>query len=224
MRAWIGRADASARLPGTMASSPRRYAPRLPPAERREQLLDAALTVIGRDGYAGLSIDSIAREAGVTRPVVYGTFDSLGPLLYALLDRQEKRALAQLLEAVPADLGAQDPDAFLVEAVGRLIEVVRGDPATWRPILLSPEGTPAPVRERIARDREVVRARVEALLEVGLERRGGPDVDVGIAAHAILGVAEYFGRLLVGDPDGFDATRLVATIEALLAALGPVKP
>lgn len=207
-----------------MASSPRRYAPRLPPAERREQLLDAALAVIGRDGYAGLSIDSIAREAGVTRPVVYGAFDGLGPLLYALLDRQEERALAQLLEAVPPDLGGQDPDAFLVAAVGRLIEVVRGDPATWRPILLAPEGTPAAVRERIARDREVVRARIQALLEVGLARRGGPDVDAEIASHAILGVAEYFGRLLVSDPEGFEAERLVATTRALLAALGPVRP
>lgn len=202
-----------------MASSPRRYAPRLPPAERREQLLDAALAVIGRDGYAGLSIDSIAREAGVTRPVVYGAFDSLGPLLYGLLDRQEKRAVTQLLEAVPPDLGAQDPDAFLVEAVRRLIEVVRSDSATWRPILLAPEGTPAAVRERIARDRELVRARVETLLESGLERRGGPDIDVGVASHMVLGVAEYFGRLLVEDPGGFEAEGLVATIEALLAAL-----
>jgi AcrR family transcriptional regulator len=204
-----------------MASSPRRYAPRLPPAARREQLLDAALAVIGREGYAGLSIDSIAREAGVTRPVVYGTFDGLGPLLYALLDRQEQRALSQLLQAVPAELGGQDPDAFLVEAVGRLVEVVREDLPTWRPILLGPEGTPAAVRERIARDREVVRARIQALLEVGLERRGGPEVDAEIASHAILGLAEYFGRLLVEDPEGFEAERLVAMIEALLAALRP---
>lgn len=199
----------------------RRYAPRLPPAARREQLLDAALAVIERDGYAGLSIDSIARQAGVTRPVVYAAFDGLGPLLYALLDRQERRALEQLLAAVPAELGQEDPDAFLVEAVRRLIELVREDPTTWRPILLSPEGTPAPVRERIGRDREVVRARVQALLEAGLERRGGPGIDAEIASHAILGAAEYFGRLLVEEPRRFDTKRLVTTVETLLAALRP---
>jgi AcrR family transcriptional regulator len=40
----------------------------MPREERREQLLDAAMAVIARDGYAGVSIDAIAREAGVTRP------------------------------------------------------------------------------------------------------------------------------------------------------------
>lgn len=65
---------------------------------------------------------------------------------------------------VPLELGGQDPDAFLVEAVGRLVEVVRDDLSTWRPILFGPEGTPATVHERIARDREVVRVRVQTLL------------------------------------------------------------
>ena len=48
------------------------------PPSGATQLLDAALEVIARDGYAGVSIDAIAREAGVTRPVVYGVFDGLG--------------------------------------------------------------------------------------------------------------------------------------------------
>src|SRR5436305_1045996 len=81
----------------------RPYTPRLPVEQRREQLLDAALRVIGRDGYSGVSIDAIAREAGVTRPVVYGAFERLEPLLYALLDRSEQRALAQLMAALPAE-------------------------------------------------------------------------------------------------------------------------
>jgi AcrR family transcriptional regulator len=189
------------------------------PEARREQLLDAALEVIAREGYSGVSIDAIAREAGVTRPVVYGVFDGLEPLLYALLERQERRALAQLLEAVPLDLGAQDPDAFLVDAARRLVETVRSDPLTWRPILLQPEGTPPAVRKRVDRDREVVRERIEELLHIGLRLRGGPDVDTEMAAHALVGVAEYFGRMILADPEGFAVDRLVATIEALLRAL-----
>jgi AcrR family transcriptional regulator len=189
------------------------------PAARREQLLDAALEVIARDGYAGVSVDAIAREADVTRPVVYGVFDGLEPLLSALLERQERRALAQLVGAVPLDLGAEDPDAFLVTAARRAAETVRRDPLTWRPILLPPEGTPAAVRKRIDRDRDLVRERIEDLLKTGLALRGGPDVDPEMAAHALLGVAEYFGRLIVADPEGFDVDRLVATIEALLGAL-----
>lgn len=209
------------------SSSPRRpYAPRLSREERREQLLDAALAVIEREGYGGVSIEAIARQAEVTRPVVYGAFDGLGPLLQTLLDRQERRALGQLLAAVPAELDDQDPDAFLVESIRRLIEVVRDDPATWRPILIGGADTPTVVEERITRDRELVRARVESLLATGLKRRGGPDIDTTVASHAIVGAAEHIGRLLVEEPDRLDPARLVATVETLLAALrrGPVDP
>jgi len=88
-------------------------------AERREQLLDAALTIIDRDGYDGVSIDAIAREAGVTRPVVYGAYDGLGPLLTALLDRQQERALAQLFAALPLGADDADPLAVVERAVAR---------------------------------------------------------------------------------------------------------
>jgi AcrR family transcriptional regulator len=195
----------------------------MPPERRREQLLDAVIAIIARDGYAGISIDAIAREVDVTRPVVYGVFDNLEQLLYALLDRQEERAMAQLLDAMPADLGAGgDPDALLVGTARRLAETVAGDPMTWRPILLAPEGTPRPVRERIERDREVVRARIEALLAAGLALRGTTGVDTEIASHAAIAAAEHFGRMLVADPPGIDIDRLVAAIGSLLAALGPV--
>jgi AcrR family transcriptional regulator len=198
--------------------TPRRpYAARLPREERREQLLDAALDVIDRDGYAGVSIDAIAREAGVTRPVVYSAFDNLADLLRTLLDRQEQRALGQLMDALPADAGDQRPQDVLVATTRRLIETVTGDPQTWRPILLAYEGTPAAVRERIENDRDLVRQRIEVLV-AGLTA-GGPALDAELTAHAIVAVAEHFGRLLVEQPERFEPDRLVAALESLLAAL-----
>lgn len=212
---------ASGRL-AAMAPARRPYAPRMAVEDRRRQLLDAALQVIARDGYRGVSVDAIAREAGVTRPVVYGVFDGLEPLLSALLDRQEERAMAQLAAALPLDLGARQPDAFLAAAVRELVAVVAGDPLTWRPILLAPEGTPPAVRARIDRDRDVVRSRIEALLAAGLALRGGPPgIDTAIAAHALVAVAEHFGRLILDDEQELDTDRLVATVEALLTALRP---
>ncbi len=44
----------------------RRYAPRMPPRQRREQLIDEALSVIVQQGYEGVPIEAIARAAGVT--------------------------------------------------------------------------------------------------------------------------------------------------------------
>lgn len=204
-----------------MAGTRRPYTPRMPIEQRREQLLDAAIQVIARDGYGRLSIDAIAREADVTRPVVYGAFDGLEPLLYALLERQERRALEQVTGVLPLDLELQDPDAFVAATVRRLVEIVGGDPLTWRPILLAPEGTPTPVRERIARDREVVRERIAVLLEAGLALRGGPDLDAEIVSHALMAILEHFGRLIVEDPDRFEVERLVATVQAVLGSLRP---
>lgn len=206
-----------------MKPTRRPYAARVPADVRREQLLDAAIAVIVRDGYDGVSLDAIAREAGVTRPVVYGVYEGLTPLLTALLDRQEARALAQL-EAALANGGAMldGPDEFLVAAAVRMIDAITDDPHTWRPILLAPSGTPEMVRERIERDRERVRRQLEKLLEVGLALRGGPAMDVEVVSHALLAILEHFGRLLLDDPRRFETDRLVASIRRLLAALGPV--
>jgi AcrR family transcriptional regulator len=47
---------------------------RLPPAERREQLIDAALTIAARKGYENLAFEKVANQAGVTRNLVYHYF------------------------------------------------------------------------------------------------------------------------------------------------------
>ena len=52
-------------------SSPPR---RLPPAERRDQLIDCALAIAARDGYENLAFEAVANRAGVTRNLVYHYF------------------------------------------------------------------------------------------------------------------------------------------------------
>lgn len=177
---------------------------------RREQLLDAAIRVIVRDGYDGVSVEAIAREAGVTRPVVYGAFDGLGPLLGALLDRQQARALEQLATAFPSDVA--DPGEAILAAVRTMAERVRSDPLTWRPILAAPQATPDAVRLRIDADRELVRGYLQGLLEGVL-----PDgLDLELAAHALVAALEYFGRMLVEEPDRFEPDRLVGFAAGIL--------
>lgn len=204
-------------------SKRRPYAARVPLDVRREQLLDAAIQVIVREGYEGVSVDAIAQEAGVTRPVVYGAYAGLSELLGALLDRQQARALAQLAEVLPAELDLSalgNPDAFLLDALRALIDRVSHDQLTWRPILLAPHGTPDAVRVRIDADRERIRTQLAELLAVGIELRGGPTIDVEVASHAMVSLLEYFGRLLLEQPDRFEADRLVTFAAGLLASLG----
>ena len=76
--------------PSDASTKPRRrYAPRMAPEQRREQLIAAALSVIVEQGYEGVSIETIARTAGVTRPVIYDHFPNLGRLLQALIERED---------------------------------------------------------------------------------------------------------------------------------------
>ena len=202
----------------------------MPAEERRAQLLDAAIAIIVRDGYGGVSIDGIAREAGVSRTVVYGVFESLDELLYALLDRQEERAFRQLISALPGvGLGGAPgggPDGAAGAGLpGTAVEVIVGvirqwaaavvsEPLTWRPILLAPGANPPAARRRIDQDREVLRERIRDLLALA-----APGVDADFAAHAAIGLAEYFGRLLVADPPAIEVEALVGAARSLLEPL-----
>ena len=196
--------------PPTDAAKPRRrYAPRMPPEKRREQLIDAALSVIVEQGYEGVSIESIARTAGVTRPVIYDHFSNLGRLLQALIEREEAYALAQLVTwcARAADLAA-DPPALFAAGVRRFLDAVASRPDTWRIILLPPEGTPAIVREHVETNRARLLARLEELVALAVKRSGIPaDLDIEICARAILRFSEEAGRMVLTDPERFSPER-----------------
>src|ERR671939_24582 len=90
---------------------------RLPAEERREQLLDATKAIVSRDGFHAVSIEAVAREAGVSRPIVYGHFNDLPGLLEALVEREGERALAQLAEVLPRDLARGNPRESLLAAL-----------------------------------------------------------------------------------------------------------
>jgi AcrR family transcriptional regulator len=76
-----------------MAAQPRASA-RRSAAARRDQLLDVTARLIAQSGFHGLSIETIARAAGVTRGLVYQHFRDLRGLLEAVIERETSRALA----------------------------------------------------------------------------------------------------------------------------------
>lgn len=204
-----------------MSSAPRRrYAPRLPPDERREQLLDAALQIIGAGGFEAVSVESVAREAGVTRPVVYGVFRDLDELLNALHRREQARALEQLMAIVPLFPGDRDPDEVAVEAVGEFIDAVIADPLTWRLILLPVDGTPVAVQRQVVLARDAIAQQLGRLVAWGVEVRGGPrDIDQELLARTILALAEEGARLVLTDPKRYPRERLVRYTSDIIAAL-----
>jgi AcrR family transcriptional regulator len=69
---------------------------RLAPGARRASILDAATRLILRDGAAGLTMEDIAREAGVARGTLYLYFDSVDGVTAALRDRYTQALIAGL--------------------------------------------------------------------------------------------------------------------------------
>jgi AcrR family transcriptional regulator len=81
-----------------MTTETRVAARRLPAAERRETIVRAALRVFSSTSYAGATTAEIAREAGVSEPVLYRHFASKRDLWVACLDvawEETRRALAE---------------------------------------------------------------------------------------------------------------------------------
>ena len=129
---------------------------RMQSGQRREQLLDATKALVAQRGFHGVSIEAVARAAGITRPIVYGHFQDLNGLLEALVDREAARALDQLVTVLPGDLGHGDPRETLLTAFRGYLEAVRSDPETWQLVLMPPEGAPAVLHDHIARGRTAV--------------------------------------------------------------------
>lgn len=190
------------------------------PEKRREQLIDAALRVIIQHGYEGISIEAIARTAGVTRPVIYDHFPNLGRLLRALIEREENYALTQLAEVVPSTPVDGDPAEVFAGSVRRFLDAVAARPDTWRIILLPPEGTPAIVRDHVEQNRARLVLRLEDLVNWAIERTQIPaDLDVEISARAILRLSEEAGRMVLTDPERFSPARYERFVHTVMTLI-----
>ncbi len=193
------------------------------PEQRRDQLLDAALGIALDRGFHAVTIDGVARAAGVTRPVVYGLFDDRAALLTALMDRSEQRALAQLAPVLPAVPDPGDdvaPNALLVSSLTAYWTAVSQDPDTWRAVLLPPEGAPPELGDRLAAQHRVVLAALRELVTWGLEQVG-QDLDPDLFARGVLTLAEGAARLHLQAPERFPVERFSRFAEQLLAGLLP---
>ncbi|GAC1326596.1 MAG: hypothetical protein NVSMB25_26040 [Thermoleophilaceae bacterium] len=187
---------------------------RLTAAERRDQLLDVTKAIAVRRGFHSVSIEAVAREAGISRPIVYGHFGDLAGLLEALVTRESERALAQLAEVLPRAPSRGNPSGPLLAALEGYLRAARTDPDTWRLVLMPPEGAPDILRKQIAEGRAAVIDRLAALAATG---PASPDPE--LTARAISAVADEAVRLVLSDPEHYSAERVMAHAEWMLNQL-----
>ena len=191
---------------------------RMAAGARREQLLDVTKRIVAEHGFHAVSIEAVAREAGITRPVVYGHFADLNALLRALVDREGERALAQLAAFLPTDLAEGDAREKLLAGMRGYLEAVQGDPATWRLVLMPPEGAPEVLRERVAQGRAAVVAALAAV--VGAAGTGGQESpDPELTARMMSALSDEGARLVLTDPDQYPPERILRHTEWALQFL-----
>jgi AcrR family transcriptional regulator len=74
----------------------------------RQALVDSAVEMFTKHGYAGTSLDAIARRARVTKGALYHHFSGKQALFEAAFDVVEKAAVTRLSEVVAGDGSAWD--------------------------------------------------------------------------------------------------------------------
>jgi AcrR family transcriptional regulator len=184
--------------------------------ERREQLLDVTKRLVVERGFHAISIEAVAREAGISRPIVYGHFSDLAGLLEALTEREGARALGQLATVLPGDLSAGDPAEKLLAGLRSYLEAARSDPGTWRLVLMPPEGAPAVLRERITSGRAAVIAQLTEVVRPGFgPGRESPDPELTAATFSAF--ADESVRLMLTDPERYPVERIMDHARWLLA-------
>lgn len=182
-------------------------ATRLGAAERRQGIVDAALRVFAGGSYSGATTAEIAREAGVSEPILYRHFASKRELYFACLDEAWAR-LRAAIEARVGELG--DDDVFgAITRTDRSLRVLT--PTLWIQALTEAGEDPEIARYLREHMREVHdyiagAARLAQTTGVMAADRD-PDAEAWIfmAGGLLVSVADRLGGLLGED----DLARIV---------------
>src|ERR1700742_2592545 len=110
---------------------------RMPRAERRRQLLDLAEELFSERGYAGASMDELARKAGVTKPVVYDIFGFKEGLYLACVERSADQLRVAVGDATRAAAGFEHK---LRAGVLAFLRFAMEHRVAWDVLFLSPDG------------------------------------------------------------------------------------
>ncbi len=203
----------------------RTYAARVPAELRRTQVLDAALQLVVTRGHNATTMDAVADQAGVTKPVVYGQFHSRNALLAALLRREQEAALQQLLEILPADPGglpADDAPELIARTLADFLRAVQETPDRWYCIVMPMADMPAEFLAAREAARTIALDRAESLTCRLLEAIGAPpDLDPEIVAHTVTTLFEMAARLVLTDAEHYRPERFVTAIRV---AIGLTRP
>jgi AcrR family transcriptional regulator len=149
-----------------------------------ERVLAAAERRLGRDGYAGLRVDDVLAEAGLSTRAFYRRFRGKSELFLALFDREMLRADDRLRAKVAV---AADPEAK-VRAWIEAVLALAFDPrlrARTRLFLLERQVIAAEFPDEVARCVRLLLAPLEDAIAAGRDVGVFPEADPSADALAV---------------------------------------
>lgn len=187
---------------------PRRL--RMSPSERRDLILDATADVVTVEGVSAVSMERIAREADVSKALVYAYFDNRANLLAKLLLRefpafQGEAVVAGVDEKIETIIRRTTVD-FIDRYVAKGVLIQR---------LLSEPAVAESVAEVQLRGRDATASYFGQLMT---EQFGVPAEKASLAADLLMGVTGAAARMRLRN--GTDRDGIVdLTVTMLLAAV-----
>ncbi|MCW3839511.1 TetR/AcrR family transcriptional regulator [Micromonospora yasonensis] len=172
---------------------------RLPRAVREQQMLDAAVKVFSRRGFHAASMDEIADDAGISKPMVYAYLGTKEELFVACLHREGTRMMEAIAGAAAPDLPA---DERLWRGLRAFFGFVGAHRDGWAVLYRQARGSQPFAGELAAmRDRlvEVVAGMLDHALRVNGREVSATDLEV--VAYALVGASESLADWLADHPE-----------------------
>ena len=164
---------------------------RVPAAERRSALIDAAIEEFAHGGLHGTPVDRIARRVGVAQPYVFTLFPGKRDLFIASVERAFDRVGEMFARsAAEFDPAIAEPDATTLTAMGKgYVEMLESD----RPLLMLQHQAYAACDDPVIRDR--VRSAYARLVGQVEQLSGAPleEIDEFLRYGMWLNVAAAMG-------------------------------
>lgn len=175
---------------------------------RREQIAEAALTLIAGQGLRRLSMAAVARRVGLVPSGIYRHFKNKDELLDAVLDRVEQRLLANVKASRDEH---SDPLDCLKDILMRHIRYLREGKVISVPRMIFSEDAHGDNPERKRRALGVLKqytGQVSEIVRLGQQQgRIRPELDVQTVTMMLFGIVVPAGILWHLTDGGFDVTR-----------------
>ena len=157
--------------------------------ERRLQLIDIGRRLFAERGYEATSIEEIAHQAGVSKPVVYEHFSGKEGLYAVVVDREVQRLLERITNSLGGD---HHPRELLEHAANALLSYIEDEPHGFRILVRdSPVAQSSGTFASIIVD---ITSQVEHLLGDEFGRRGYDPRLAPIYSQALVGMVALVGQ------------------------------